>query len=213
MLGLVAAQLKYKAERGTWAYKKPVWVDVGGGTGWNIEAMGKVLDVPTFFADVYLIDLSPSLCQVARKRFARLGWTNVKVVCQDARSFRLDHAGVKADGSEREKSATPDAQADLITFSYSLSMIPDYYSVVDSLSCLLSPSGLVGVVDFYVQSVVETTGRNYIGGSIQRHVNWVSRNFWRAWFELDRVGLEGAKRVSIPIKRATILILNSIANA
>jgi betaine lipid synthase len=38
-------------------------------------------------ADV--VDLSPSLCEMARKRFARLGWTNVKVICQDARAFRL----------------------------------------------------------------------------------------------------------------------------
>ena len=207
MLGLVAAQLKYKAAKGAWSHKKPIWIDVGGGTGWNIEAMGEVLDVPTFFEEVYLVDLSTSLCEVAQKRFARLGWSNVKVVCQDARSFRLEqHAKAstnfqtfnKSDLPASEIISTPESQADLITFSYSLSMIPDYYSVVDSISCLLSHSGLVGVVDFYVQSVVETSGRNYIGGSIQRHVNWVSRNFWRAWFELDRVGLEGAKRVCVP---------------
>lgn len=206
MLGLVAAQLKYKAAKGAWSYKKPIWVDVGGGTGWNIEAMGEVLDVPTFFEGVYLVDLSTSLCEVAQKRFARLGWTNVKVVCQDARSFRLEqHTKARTEFRvfnkegllESDMGSAMESHADLITFSYSLSMIPDYYSVVDSISSLLSPSGLVGVVDFYVQSVVETSGRNYIGGSIQRHVNWVSRNFWRAWFELDRVGLEGAKRVCI----------------
>lgn len=37
-------------------------------------------------ADV--VDLSPSLCEMARKRFARLGWTNVKVICQDASTLR-----------------------------------------------------------------------------------------------------------------------------
>lgn len=180
MLGLVAAQLKYKAENGGVATTKPIWVDIGGGTGWNIEAMQEFIDVPTFFGSIYLVDLSPSLCEVARKRFARLGWGHVQIICQDARVFRL--AG---------------HQADLITMSYSLSMIPDYYSVVDSIVTLLDPTGIIGVIDFYVQSVVETSGRNYTGGCLQRHVNWLGRSFWRAWFDLDRVGLEGAKRVGL----------------
>lgn len=166
--------------------------------------MQAYLDVPVphFFSKVYLVDLSPSLCEIARKRFARLGW-DIQVICQDARAFRLeDHS----DGTEMKsagdvltypmESSGPRSQADLITMSYSLSMIPDYYSVVDSLSGLLAPGGLVGVVDFYVQSVVETAGRNYIGGSFNRHVNWLSRVIWRSWFDCDRVGLEGARRVS-----------------
>lgn len=62
--------------------------------------------MPEFFSTVYLVDFSPSLCEVARKRFDRLGWTNVKVVCEDARKFHLEGPG-----------------ADLITMSYSLSMI------------------------------------------------------------------------------------------
>ena len=90
MLGLAAAQLKFKVRSET-CKTKPVWVDIGGGTGYNIEAMQSYLDVPTFFSQVYLVDLSPSLLHVARKRFQRLGW-DVKVICQDALSFRLqDH--------------------------------------------------------------------------------------------------------------------------
>jgi len=57
---------------------------VGGGTGWNIEAMSEFLDVPKFFSSVYLVDFSPSLCAVARERFSRLGWDNVHVICEDA---------------------------------------------------------------------------------------------------------------------------------
>ena len=177
MLGLVAAQLKYQ-EKTSRIAQNPIWVDIGGGTGWNIESMSKHIDVPSFFAAVYLVDFSPSLCEVARKRFARLGWKNVKVVCQDARLFSLN--GCKAD---------------LVTMSYSLSMLPNFHIFVDSSNSLLGQKGIIGVVDFYVQSKVETTGRNYLGGSIQRHVNWLGRTFWRAWFDLDRVGLEGARRV------------------
>ncbi|MCJ1306687.1 hypothetical protein MMC25_000330 [Agyrium rufum] len=213
MLVLVAAQFKYKASIGGLKRAKPLWVDIGGGTGWNIEAMAEYLDVPNFFSEVYLVDLSPSLCEIARKRFARLGWNNVHVVCQDARLFRL---GPPKEADEKntpyaqtsayqlENQQDQDYAADLITLSYSLSMIPDYYSVVDSIASLLHPKGLLGVVDFYVQSIVETSGRNYIGGSLQRHVNWIGRSFWRAWFDLDRVGLEGAKRDYLEYRFGTL---------
>lgn len=166
--------------------------------------MHAYLDVPNFFSAVFLVDLSPSLCDVARNRFRRLGW-DVKVVCEDARSFRLENhleklANAKATSKYAAEytSVTGDMmyKADLITMSYSLSMIPDYYNVVDSMVRLLAPSGVIGAVDFYVQSIVETADRTYIGGSFNRHVNWLSRVFWRAWFDCDRVGLEGARRVS-----------------
>ncbi|KAL9004320.1 MAG: hypothetical protein Q9188_002862 [Gyalolechia gomerana] len=202
MLALAAAQLKYQAQRGLWRQSKPIWVDIGGGTGYNIEAMNAYLDVPNFFSAVFLVDLSPSLCAVARERFRRLGW-EVKVACEDARTFRLeDHLEKLTKAKPSPKSPTEYThttndmmyRADLVTMSYSLSMIPDYHNVVDSMVRLLAPSGLIGAVDFYVQSIVETTGRNYIGGSFNRHVNWLSRVFWRAWFDCDRVSLEGARQ-------------------
>jgi betaine lipid synthase len=84
--------------------------------------MSAHVSVPDFFSRVYLVDFSPSLCEVARKRFARLGW-DVRVVCQDARLFRLeDYEDDVGDGSstgERPKHSG----AALVTMSYSLSMI------------------------------------------------------------------------------------------
>ena len=221
MLALTAAQLKFKKTTHDISKEKPIWVDFGGGTGWNIEAMQTYVDVPSFFSQVYLVDLSPSLCGIAEKRFARLGWKNVTVVCQDARMFRLPYNPAQTQTSYMEEKASDLSElkrasgdhADLITLSYSLSMIPDYYSVVDSIASLLHEDGLLGVVDFYVQSIVETAGRNYIGGSLQRHVNWLGRSFWRAWFDLDRVGLEGAKRVSQGcLKLAQAKLANAFRN-
>jgi betaine lipid synthase len=84
--------------------------------------MSAFLPVDTSFSHIYVVDLSPSLCEVARKRFERLGWTNVTVVCQDARKFRLPTDAEPAptdDGSEPQYGL-----ADLVTMSYSLSMIP-----------------------------------------------------------------------------------------
>ncbi|KAF6833384.1 3-amino-3-carboxypropyl transferase [Colletotrichum plurivorum] len=225
MLALVAAQLKAKnSSRGSKkaGKTKRIWVDrpkVGGGTGWNIEAMSSFVDVPEFFSSVYLVDFSPSLCEVARQRFERLGWNNIKVVCEDARKFRLeDYENDLPDNRIHPRSPVlsyfshkraEHGGADLITMSYSLSMIPDYYSVIESLTSLLSPDGVMGVVDFYVQSKTDFAFRNYTGGLVGRHVNWFLRTFWRAWFDLDRVGLEASRRDYLEYKFGTMLNVNT----
>jgi betaine lipid synthase len=217
MLALVAAQVKYRVETGQIDHK-PIWVDIGGGTGWNIEQMGQQVDVPTFFHAVYLVDLSSSLCEIARQRFKRLGWNNVHVICEDARIFRLSDYEAGLDEKQRDfsigKSASYEEDgrdtvgADLLTLSYSLSMIPEFHPAIDSVANLLAPNGIVGVVDFYVQNQIEFAGRNYIGGAIDRHCMWISRVFWRTWFELDRVNLESARRDYIEYKFGTILSTN-----
>lgn len=95
--------------------------------------MSRFVDVPTFFSSVYLVDFSPSLCDVATKRFQRLGWKNVTVVCQDARKFRLEDYENGPPGAQtpmRSPALSYFTQkrpehggADLVTMSYSLSMI------------------------------------------------------------------------------------------
>lgn len=218
MLALVAAQLVNKKNREHRHETRRIWVDIGGGTGWNIEAMSKYVSVPEFFSSIYLVDFSPSLCEVARKRFQRLGWKNVKVVCQDARTFRLeDHEDLDIGSVGFSQSPTSNyfsdangvSGADLITLSYSLSMIPDFYSVIDSLAKLLAPTGTIGVVDFYVQSIVDLSCRNYTGGMINRHVNWLGRLFWRAWFDVDRVNLEAGRRDYLEYRFGTVLSADS----
>ncbi|KAF2712629.1 hypothetical protein K504DRAFT_464699 [Pleomassaria siparia CBS 279.74] len=221
LLGLVAAQLKYRTEAGLIS-QRPVWVDIGGGTGHNVEQMGAFLSVPDFFRAVYIVDLSPSLCSMAEKRFARLGWKNVKVICQDARKFRLhEHEQEARKRKElilrgqivRDLDENADAGgAELVTMSYALSMVPEFYPVIDSISSLLSPNGVVGVVDFYVQNQVEYQSRNYTGGAIDRHVMWISRVFWRTWFEIDRVNLEAARRDYLEYRFGTVLSINTRNN-
>ena len=216
MLALVAAQVKHRRRTGVIS-KRPIWVDVGGGTGWNIERMQEHLDVPTFFHAVYLVDLSSSLCDVAKQRFQRLGWKNVHVICQDARTFRLSDYEAGVEDSQREFSIGKSAYdqesrdyvgADLLTMSYSLSMIPEFHPAIDSVTSLLAENGIVGVVDFYVQNKIEFQSRNYIGGAIDRDCSWISRVFWRTWFELDRVNLDSARRDYIEYKFGTILSTN-----
>lgn len=151
MLSGVVAQL-HLANRRPSQGRKPVWFDVGGGTGYNIEVMDRLVGgLDNFFDKVFLIDLSPSLCAIAKQRVEKFGWTNVYVVCQDARAMQ-----------------TQGQTADLVTMSYSLSMIPDFYNVVDLMTSLLNPEGIIGICDFYVQSVVDVSNRNYTGRSLIR---------------------------------------------
>ena len=107
-----------------------------GVLGWNIEQMNEIIPISQFKA-VYLVDLSPdSIWKLLEDDFERLNFTNVFVVYGDASSFVI-----------------PDVpKADIITLSYSLSMIPTYYSALDHLERLLQDDGIVGVIDFYTSS-------------------------------------------------------------
>lgn len=81
--------------------------------------------------------------------------------------------------------------------------------MVDSLASLLAPNGILGVVDFYVQSQVDVNFRNYTGGLIDRHVNFIGRTFWRAWFDIDRVALEPGRRDYLEYCFGTVLNFNT----
>src|SRR5580698_3396513 len=56
------------------ADKGAVCVDMGGGTGANLEFLGDRL---RNFSKVYLVDLSKSLLKIAQQRIEANGWTNV----------------------------------------------------------------------------------------------------------------------------------------
>jgi len=107
-----------------------IWVDVGGGTASNVVAMRRYRKLETF-DKIYIIDISPAMCQTAREALLREGITNAEVVCADATDF------------------SPPEPAALITLSYSLSMMPDFRRVIDHLVSCLATDGRFGVVDFF----------------------------------------------------------------
>ena len=189
-------------------------MEIGGGTGANIEAMSRYLDVSNYFSTVYLLDLSPSLLAIAQKRFARLGWKNVTMICADVHDLRFSDNGTVTIAS----SGLPDVngtqpmklpQADFLTMSYSLTMIPDPIPVLHLLPRILRPNGIIAVVDFYVYNIVDMGSRSYAGNTRKRHVNWFSRMFWRAWFDFDRVNLEPARRDLLEYLFGTIEVKDS----
>ncbi|MFH1919016.1 MAG: methyltransferase domain-containing protein [Planctomycetota bacterium] len=69
--------------------------------------------------------------------------------------------------------------ADVVTFSYSLTMIPNWFAALENARAILKPGGLVGVVDFYVS-------RKYPADGLARHA-WFTRSFWPVWFARDNV--------------------------
>jgi S-adenosylmethionine-diacylgycerolhomoserine-N-methlytransferase len=134
------------------------WVDLGGGTGANLERIGGRLQK---LSRVQVVDLSRALLRVADRRIAQHGWTNVETVEADATTYQ------------------PEAPADVVTFSYSLTMIPDWLAAVDNARRMLRDGGLIGVVDFYVS-------RKYPSDGTVRH-GWFTRSFWPIWFAADNV--------------------------
>ena len=68
--------------------------------------------------------------------------------------------------------------------------------------------GIISVADFYVQSSANFAGKTYTGGALSRHVNWFSRQFWRVWFEFDRVNLDEGRRDYLEYRFGTVLSVN-----
>jgi S-adenosylmethionine-diacylgycerolhomoserine-N-methlytransferase len=134
----------------------PRWVDFGAGTGSNLEYM----DLKNF-NEIYLVDLSRSLLNIAEERCKKIPQINIQILHQDVLDFN------KVD------------QVDLITFSYSLTMIPNWMGAIDKAYQLLKPGGLVAVVDFHIPQ--KTTE--------QKRSSFFENHFWPAWFAWDGVYL------------------------
>ncbi|QDU87634.1 Ubiquinone/menaquinone biosynthesis C-methyltransferase UbiE [Pirellulimonas nuda] len=136
-----------------------VWLDLGSGTGSNAELMADRLPK---LGGAKLVDLSTKLLAVANKRIEGHGWTNVEAVCSDVTN--LDQ---------------PDNSVDLVTFTYSLTMIPDWFGAVNEAYRVLKPGGTIGVADFFI-------ARKYPHEGHKEH-SFFTRSFWPVWFSMDNV--------------------------
>jgi S-adenosylmethionine-diacylgycerolhomoserine-N-methlytransferase len=119
-----------------------VIVELGGGTGSNIERFGRRMQRLRRYI---LVDLCPALLEQARPR-ARL-YRNVELVEGDVTRFR------------------PSEPVDCVFFSYALTMIDDWRAALTNAASMLKPGGTLGVVDFYV------SGRHPRPG-FTRHAAW-----------------------------------------
>ncbi len=131
-------------------------VELGAGTGRNLAFLGSRVDA---LERVELVDLCAPLLHQARQRWQ--GHENVFLVEADATRYQ------------------PAEPVDAVYFSYSLSMIPDWFAAVDNALTMLRPGGVLGVVDFYVSRPHPPVGRVRHGG--------LTRHFWPLWFAHDGV--------------------------
>ncbi|MEM7316286.1 MAG: class I SAM-dependent methyltransferase [Planctomycetota bacterium] len=136
-----------------------IWVDMGGGTGANLEFLG---DRVNQLKKAYVVDLAGSLLSVADSRAVARGWNNVQTAEADATTFTPEEGTV-----------------DVVSFSYSLTMIPDWFAAIDNAKRILKPGGKIVVVDFYVS-------RKHPGEENKRH-GWFTRTGWPTWFGFDNV--------------------------
>ncbi|KAJ7491042.1 hypothetical protein FB451DRAFT_1349411 [Mycena latifolia] len=164
MLILCAAHLRVM--RAVSPKQRLVWVDIGGGTGHNIDLMDEYFPVSSFDA-IYLVDLGESLLEIAHRRFEKKGWKNVHVLCQDPQSFQLPEW---SKGMQLEEGSVS-----IVTLSYSLSKVGShpytfftwrstlidgwFYCVLDRLHRVLCPEeGLLGVVDVFTKDKLADDG-------------------------------------------------------
>lgn len=137
------------------------WIDFGAGTGSNLDYLDK--EQIRQYDKIYLVDLSESLLKVAEKKIATNQYNNVQTELKNGSEFQ------------------PGLPVDLITFSYSLTMMPHWYQVLDHAYSLLSPDGIIAIVDFYISEKYPITGL--------KHHNSFTRHFWPFWFSHDNVFL------------------------
>ena len=143
--------------------KGGIWIDMGGGTGSNLEYFGDKLN---HFSKVIVLDLCPSLAEEARARNKKNGWSDfVDVLVADACDSNA--AGLPERGT-----------VDVITFSYAITMIPDWKGALQNAYDLLKPGGHICVCDFTVDD------SQWIGMS----------SFWRNTFATDHVFLRAEHR-------------------
>jgi betaine lipid synthase len=160
-----------------------VWVDLGGGTAENISLMSKYIPLDHFKA-IYVVDLCSSLCDIARQKVKENGWTNVHVVEKDACDFE-----------------PKEGMADLVTFSYSLSMIRDPFAAIDKMFAYLNPdSGVVGVSDFYVSAKFDFP---------HRQMGYMTRIIWKSIFDIDNIDLGPERRQYLDHRLVRVFEYNS----
>jgi len=143
--------------------KNAVWVDIGGGTGSNLEFFGK--DGIKNFDQVYILDLCGPLLEVAEQRVKENGWED-KVTC-----VLGDACDQSQDGQEGKLPAA--GTVDVITFSYSLTMIPDWKAAIEHAYNLLKPGGIIAVGDF----------------TVTKQHSYFTQSLWPAIFSLDGIKL------------------------
>ncbi|MES1907801.1 MAG: hypothetical protein MHM6MM_000846 [Cercozoa sp. M6MM] len=173
--------------------RKMVWIDIGGGTARNLEFLP--LDVlRQHFAKIVVADISPSLLSMARKRLQQHGLSDLVtcIECDVTRPEALETLRTAA-------GVNNDHGADVVTFSYSLSMIPDRVAALRTARALLDRQrGFLGLADFVLRDSLEAShaGR-LLNITPRKQLRRVEAFLHKHWFAQDNVHLLPESLISL----------------
>jgi len=119
---------------------KMVWVDIGGGTARNLEFFS-IDTLRKYFSRIFIVDISPSLLEIAQKRVNKLGLNDIVTI--------IEHDCTLESVFQKFPKGLP-GTVDLVTMSYSFSMIPDQVASVNNVCNLLKSGGLFAIADFFL---------------------------------------------------------------
>lgn len=123
-------------------------VELGCGTGSSLRFIGPLAASLERFD---MVDLCPALLAIAARRAQ--DWAPARIHQADAASWR------------------PEAPADAVFMSYSLTMMPQWPAVLANAQAMLAPGGRFGIVDFHLPG------------------SGLADALWRRWFAHDGVHL------------------------
>jgi betaine lipid synthase len=159
-----------------------VWVDVGGGTARNLEFF-KVDVIRKYFKAIYILDVSASLLEMAQRRVNAMGLQDIVKVIEHDFTAASVFTVMPSRGS-----------VDVITMSYSFSMIPDKKGAIVNATELLKGKGegKLAIADFFLEG-------NYDNclPPLARRLRGLESAFHKWWFAMDHVHLLGEKELSL----------------
>jgi len=156
------------------------WLDVGGGTGRNVHFLKAQLDL---FERIVVLDICPELLAIgevnARKTFSPAQCEKIRWVCLDVNSHNVRALLAPHLRNDLTRGF------DVITFSYSLSMIPKWEEALESAKVLMSTEGRLIVADFDTYTVAGNSVKDVL-------INM--------WYKQDGVRIEAKSREVITSK-------------
>ena len=155
-----------------------VWIDIGGGTARNLEFF-PVEVIRKYFKEIVICDISASLLEMAQKRINAMGIQDIARVVEHDVTAQTMFSVLPAAGT-----------VDVITMSYSFSMIPDQKAAIANATKLLKKGGHIGIADFFLKG-------NYDDclSPLFRRLRAVESSLHKAWFALDHVHLLADKQL------------------
>lgn len=158
-----------------------VWVDIGGGTARNLEFFTPEV-IKKYFKAIYIVDISASLLEIAQRRIDAMGISHiVKAIEHDVTAESL--LGV----------LSGKGSVDVVTMSYSFTMIPDRPATLRNIHNLLKPNGHMLIADFFLSG-------NYdeFLSPLFRRLRAAECLFHKTWFSFDHVFLLEDSEVEFP---------------